>query len=273
MQGIPSFASYDQACAYVESIKPIRGTNAKPLARTRRQWQTHQIRLSSGAPHNPSQPTADNLNPHPAVVVRHFNTDVLLLWPDRVVVSGYGSAATNELLRDLVGQHPSRAGRISVHFGRAATPYGLIFGDYQIIDRNTLTDTWAADPDTVAVGLVTRQTIRSPLARAVKTGFEQWLANSLRFRPWEELRRAAQNHPDRSLWADTLAERFHAAMLSVRDGHPVEYLSLCTTAPTSGRALQCVHEVAHLRLAAPTVRPEHYLPQSTVGALPLLLQP
>lgn len=266
MQGIPSFAGYDQACAYVESIKPIRGTNAKPLARTRRQWQTHQIRLSSDAPGAPMQPTP------PAVVVRHFNTDVLLLWPDRVAVSGHGSATTNELLRDLVGQHPSRAGRIHTRFGRAATPYGSIFGDYQIIDRNTLTDTWAADPDTVAVGLVTRSTIRSPLARAVKTGFEQWLANSLRFRPWKDVLRAAQTHPD-SLWVDTLAERFHAAMLAVRDGHPVEYLSLCTIVPTSDCALQRVREVAQLRLAAPTVRPEHYLPQSTVGALPLLLQP
>lgn len=273
MQGIPSFTSYDQAVNYVESIKPIRGTDIKPLARTRRQWGTHQIRLSSDAPGAPMQPPADNLNPHPAVVVRHFNTDVLLLWPDRVAVSGYGSATTNELLRVLVGQHPSRAGRISTRFGRTATPYGSIFGDYQIIDRNTLTDTWAADPDTIGVGLVTRQTILSPLARAVKTGFEQWLANSLRFRPWEELLRAAQNHPDRSLWADTLAERFHAAMLAVRDGHPVEYLSLCMIAPTSACALQRVREVAQLRLAAPTVRPEHYLLQSVVDRLPLLLQP
>ena len=273
MQGIPSFTSYDQACAYVESIKPIRGTDAKPLARTRRQWQTHQIRLSSGAPGAPMQPTADNPNPHPAVVVRHFNTDVLLLWPDRVAVSGHGSASTNELLRYLVGKHPSRAGRISARFGRAVTPYGPIVGGYQIIDRDPLTDTWAADPDTVGVGLVTRQTIRSPLARAVKAGFEQWLSNSLRFRSWEDVLHAAQTHPDRPVWADTLAERFHAAMIDLRDGQSVNYLSLCTTAPTSGLARQRVHGVAQLRLAAPTVRPEHYFSQSVVDRLPLLLQP
>ena len=108
--------NYADAVRRVESTKPIRGTDIRPLRRDRSQPHNYNIRFVRS-------PNKDTL---PDVAVRHHNTDVIIYHADETVsIHNYNSQSTTALQDAIV-------------------PYGLA-----VYRRNgyKLVNGWAFSPD------------------------------------------------------------------------------------------------------------------------------
>lgn len=263
MQGVPSLSSFNEALAYYNDTKPMRGTATRPLLTTRRHYDKACIALDAVG----------------RVKVVHHTTAVAIFAPDRLWVSSYGSATTNELLSSLLRRTPVR--HVGNRFGCPRTAGGPILGEYQTwVADPAAPGNYTVDPATVGVGIYSAQTVRKAL-KPLSAERIRWLDNIERVLTPEARASLKQADPAvQAFWGLPASEVLPFSLVAVYEqaaalaaGGSVNHLLLEAIEERLYQSWSSsnwhVSDLFRVRLAPPSKRPDRYIP-ATLLANPLL---